>query len=132
MINPSNAPFFPAVEELLSWTSKRQQALAGNVANNVANMDTPGYRAQDYSFEQELATIDLSTTTANHIAPLKDEAHARLYAVNSKVKPNGNNVDLEREMTEITKNGLQYITLVQYLNQKIRTLRAAINEGGKV
>ncbi len=35
-------------------------------------------------------------------------------------------------MTEITKNGLQYITLVQYLNQKIRTLRAAINEGGKV
>jgi len=128
MINPSNAPFFPAVEELLSWTSKRQQALAGN----VANMDTPGYRAQDYSFEQELATIDLSTTTANHIAPLKDEAHARLHAVNSKVKPNGNNVDLEREMTEITKNGLQYMTLVQYLNQKIRTLRAAINEGGKV
>ena len=128
MINPSNAPFFPAVEELLSWTSKRQQALAGN----VANMDTPGYRAQDYSFEQELAAIDLSTTTANHIAPLKDEAHARLHAVNSKVKPNGNNVDLEREMTEITKNGLQYITLVQYLNQKIRTLRAAINEGGKV
>ena len=128
MINPSNAPFFPAVEELLSWTSKRQQALAGN----VANMDTPGYRAQDYSFEQELATIDLSTTTANHIAPLKDEAHARLHAVNSKVKPNGNNVDLEREMTEITKNGLEYITLVQYLNQKIRTLRAAINEGGKV
>ena len=128
MINPSNAPFFPAVEELLSWTSKRQQALAGN----VANMDTPGYRAQDYSFEQELAAIDLSTTTANHIAPLKDEAHARQYAVNSKVKPNGNNVDLEREMTEITKNGLQYITLVQYLNQKIRTLRAAINEGGKV
>ncbi len=46
MINPSNAPFFPGVEELLSWTSRRQQALAGN----VANMDTPGYRAQYYSF----------------------------------------------------------------------------------
>ena len=128
MINPSNAPFFPGVEELLSWTSRRQQALAGN----VANMDTPGYRANDYSFEQELATIDLSTTAENHMASPKDAAHARQYAVNSEVKPNGNNVDLEREMTEITKNGLQYITLVQYLNQKIRTLRAAINEGGKV
>jgi len=44
MINPSNTPFFPVVEELLSWKSKRQQALAGN----VANMDTPGYRAHDY------------------------------------------------------------------------------------
>src|SRR6266704_4727186 len=127
MINPSNAPFFPALEELLSWTSKRQQALAGN----VANMDTPGYRAPDYSFEQELATIDLAATAANHITPLKDTTHARIYAVNSTVKPNGNNVDLEREMTEITKNALQYITLVQYLNQKIRTLRAAISEGGK-
>ena len=42
-----------------------------------------------------------------------------------------NNVDLEREMTEITKNGLQYITLVQYLNQKIRTLRSAITDGAK-
>src|SRR5207249_220981 len=116
------------LEQLLSWTSRRQQALAGN----VANVDTPGYRASDYSFEQELATIDLSATAANHIAPLKDTAHARMYAVNSTVKPNGNNVDLEREITEITKNGFQYITLVQYLKQKIRTLRAAINEGGKV
>ena len=54
-----------------------------------------------------------------------------MYEVGTKEKPNGNNVDLEREMTEITKNGLQYITLVQYLNQKIRTLRAAITDGGK-
>jgi len=34
-------------------------------------------------------------------------------------------------MKEITKNALQYITIVQYLNQKIRTLRTAISEGGK-
>lgn len=128
MINPSNASFFPALEDLLSWTSKRQQSLAGN----VANMDTPGYRAHDYSFEQQLSTIDLATTASTHIAPPEDTSHARIYEVNSKLKPNGNNVDLEREMTEITKNGLQYITLIQYLNQKIRTLRAAINEGGKV
>ena len=128
MINPSDASFFPALQDLLSWTSKRQQALAGN----VANMDTPGYQAHDYSFEKELATMNLLTTASNHIAPSEDAAHARLYEVNTRLKPNGNNVDLEREMTEITKNGLQYITLVQYLNQKIRTLRAAINEGGKV
>ena len=127
MINPSDAPLFPAVEDLLSWTSKRQQALAAN----VANMDTPGYRAKDYSFDEALATIDLSSTSSKHIAPLEDANHARLYDVDTKVKQNGNNVDLEREMKEITKNALQYITLVQYLNQKIRTLRAAISEGGK-
>ena len=128
MINPSDGPLFPALEDLLSWTSKRQQALAAN----VANMDTPGYRAKDYSFEQELATIDLAATAHKHLTPAEDATRAQMYEVNTKVKPNGNNVNLERELTEITKNGLQYITLVQYLNQKIRTLRAAISEGGKV
>jgi len=127
MINPSDSSVFPAVEDLLSWTSKRQQALGAN----LANMDTPGYRAKDYSFEQELATIDLATTSSKHITPPEDTGSARVYEVNSKAKLNGNNVDLEREMTEITKNGMQYITLVQYLNQKIRTLRTAITEGGK-
>ena len=41
MINPSNAPFFPAVAELLSWTSKRQQALAGNVARPELESENP-------------------------------------------------------------------------------------------
>ena len=127
MINPGDAPLFPAVENLLSWTSKRQQALAAN----VANLDTPGYRAKDYTFDQALATIDLSSTSSKHIAPLEDTNNVRMYEVDTKVKQNGNNVDLEREMKEITKNALQYITLVQYLNQKIRTLRAAISDGGK-
>jgi len=127
MIDPSNAPLFPAVEGLLSWTSKRQQALAAN----VANLDTPGYRAKDFSFDQALATIDLSSTSSKHIAPFEDTNNVRMYEVDTKVKQNGNNVDLEREMKEITKNALQYITLVQYLNQKIRTLRAAISDGGK-
>jgi len=127
MINPTDGPLFPALEDLLSWTSKRQQALAAN----VANMDTPGYRAKDYSFEQELASIDLASTSSKHITPTEDSSSARMYDVNTKAKLNGNNVDLEREMTEITKNGLQYITLVQYLNQKIRTLRTAITDGGK-
>src|SRR5581483_7998550 len=127
MIDPSQAPLFPGVEDLLSWTSKRQQALAAN----IANLDTPGYRAKDFSFEEQLATIDMASTSSMHIAPLQDSNHAQVYEVDTKVKLNGNSVDLEREMKEITKTALQYITLVQYLNQKIKTLRTAISEGGK-
>ena len=105
---------FPVLDNLLTLTSKRQQILAGN----VANIDTPGYRAKDISFAAELdGSLDLSS---------------KVIEVETKDKPNGNNVDLDRELTEITKNGLQYVTLVQYLNQRIKTLRAAISEGGKV
>lgn len=127
MIQPGEDPLFSNLENLLSWTSKRQQALAAN----VANMDTPGYRAKDYSFEQQLSTLTMAETSGNHMLPTEDTTTAQLYDVGTKEKPNGNNVDLEREMTEITKNGLQYLTLVQYLNQKIRTLREAISDGGK-
>ena len=127
MINPTDGSVFPALQDLLSWTSKRQQALGAN----LANMDTPGYSSKDYSFDQQLATIEMASTSGRHITPLQDSSPARLYEVDSKAKPNGNNVDLEREMSEITKNGLEYITLLQYLNQKIRTLRSAISEGGK-
>ena len=104
---------FPVLENLLTLTSKRQQILAGN----VANIDTPGYRAKDISFAAELDG--------------KLDMNSQVFEVETKEKPNGNNVDLDREMTEITKNGLQYVTLVQYLNQRIKTLRAAISEGGK-
>lgn len=119
---------FPALENLLSWTSKRQQALSAN----VANLDTPGYRAKDFSFEEALQTLNVASTAGQHIVPPTDDSNVRMYEVASKVKPNGNNVDLERELTEITKNGLQYITLVQYLNHKLKTLRASITEGGRV
>jgi len=105
---------FPVMDNLLTQTSKRQQVLAAN----VANLDTPGYRTKDVSFA---AQLDGSLDTSS-----------RVVEVESKEKGNGNNVDLDRELTEITKNGLQYVTLVQYLNQKIKTLRSAITEGGKV
>src|SRR5947207_8263667 len=122
MINPTDSPVVPTIEGLLTWASKRQQALGAN----LANMDTPGYHAKDYSFDQEMSAIDLATTSSKHITPQDDTSSARLYEVEGKAKPNGNNVDLERDMTEITKNGLTYVTLVQYLTSQIKTIRSAI------
>ena len=119
---------FPVLEDLLSWTSKRQQALAAN----VANLDTPGYRAKDYTFAEQMQSLNMAATSGKHVAPAEDASTARMYEVDSNIKPNGNSVNLDRELTEITKNGLQYVTLVQYLNQRLRTLRTAITEGGKV
>jgi flagellar basal-body rod protein FlgB len=126
MISPTGDKMFPVLEGLLTWTSKRQQVLS----DNVANLDTPGYRARDFSFAEQLSALAMTTTSASHITPLEDTASAHVYEVDGQEKPNGNNVDLERETTEITRNGVQYTTLVQYLNQKIKTLRSAI-DGGK-
>jgi flagellar basal-body rod protein FlgB len=123
MIQPTS----PLVEQLMDLMAKRHQALSAN----VSNLDTPGYRASDYSFEQELAGMALKTTNPGHLNPV-DGSGARRFEVQSTVKPNGNDVSLERELTEITKNGMQYVTLVQFLSQKIRTLRSSIKEGNGV
>jgi flagellar basal-body rod protein FlgB len=102
---------FPHLEKMLDWTAQRQQALSAN----IANIDTPGYRAKDVAFSEQLGEAQLTT-----------------YEVPAKAKDNGNTVDLDREMTELSKNGLQYVALVQYLNQKLRTLRTSLTEGGRV
>ena len=119
-------PISPFAEHMLDLTAKRQQALSAN----VANADTPGYRATDYSFQEELSAVQLEATDESHIK-LADDSGVRSYEVNSKMKENGNDVDMERELTELSKNGMKYITLIQFLNQKIRTLRSSINEGGR-
>jgi flagellar basal-body rod protein FlgB len=117
---------FPLVENMLDWTAKRQQALSAN----LANIDTPGYKARDISFSEHLQGLSLETTSNQHLESFAQNG-MRVFEVGSPDKANGNSVDLDREMTELTKNGLQYIALVQFLNQKIRTLRSAINDGGR-
>ena len=119
---------FPLVEDMLDWTAKRQQAIAAN----IANVDTPGYHAKDYTFATEVENVQLKATAADHLAPLVENSNLKMVEVEGKLKDNGNSVDLDREMTEMTKNGLQYIALIQYVNQKLRTLRTSISEGGRV
>jgi flagellar basal-body rod protein FlgB len=117
---------FPLVENMLDWTAKRQQTISAN----LANIDTPGYKARDISFSEHLQGISLETTSDLHLQSVSQNG-MNVFEVGGPDKANGNSVDLDREMTELTKNGLQYIALVQFLNQKIRTLRSAINDGGR-
>ena len=101
----------PFVEKMLDYTAKRQQAISAN----IANLDTPGYQARDVEFHQELSNA----------SSIKE------VDVNDSVKANGNNVDLEKQMTRMTQNGLQYMMLIQYLSSNIKILHTAITEAGK-
>ena len=118
--------FLNFIESQLSIASKRQQVLSAN----IANVDTPGYRAQDVTFEDQMDLLDLVGTAGRHMTPLGPDAKFRMFDVGTEAKPNGNTVDLDRELTEVTKNGLQYVTLMQFLQNKLRTLRSSITDGG--
>lgn len=117
---------YPNVERAMDQTAGRQQVLS----SNLANIDTPNYQAKDIQFLKELESLQVTITNPRHMS-VTNHGGTLVYDVGGKIKDNGNSVDLDREITELTKNGLQYVTLVEYLNQKLQTLRSAINEGGK-
>ena len=93
------------------------------IANNIANLETPGYRRGDVKFEELLAkemdsqgNVDVSKVEAVVYQPK-----------NTPVKSNGNDVNLEVEVGEMVKNSLRHKTLARLIHKKIKGLDAIIN-----
>jgi flagellar basal-body rod protein FlgB len=118
---------YPAIEDRMDWTARRQQVLS----NNIANIDTPGFHSKDVSFSDQLQMLQVSTPNPKHIAPIGMDSRMQQYEVTGNTDLKDNSVDLDHEMSELTKNGLQYVAMIQFVSQKLKTLRSAINEGGK-
>ena len=103
-----------AVEAGLDGVALRQRV----IADNIANAETPGFRARRVSFEESLAAALAAGTPEAATATVLDAG----------TEPNGvgNTVRLEREVADLVKSGLQYDALVAALNYKLGLLRSAI------
>ena len=124
------APFFKA----LDLRVKRQEILA----SNIANADTPYYKARDIDFESELkkalnpitpveegGALQLATTNARHLEiPMPDLSVQYHQEFQSAV--DGNTVEMDVERTKFMENSLQYQILTQFISQKIQGLRDAM------
>jgi flagellar basal-body rod protein FlgB len=97
----------------------RQKAIAGN----VANLETPGYHRFDVRFDELLAKA-LDSSEAVDI----DEIEPQIYRpMQTPVKSNGNDVNLEAEVGEMVKNILRYKAYIRLLNKKYNQLELAMN-----
>ncbi|HUK54685.1 MAG TPA: flagellar basal body protein [Candidatus Binatia bacterium] len=106
------------LERFLSLTAFRQQL----VANNLANIDTPGYRAKDILFHQEMARVEDG---------LGDEEQRPfvLPVAGLVERPDGNNVSMDREGLLLLRLQLEYKTGVELLRSELRQINEAINDG---
>ncbi len=111
--------------KVLDGTAVRQRALA----NNIANAETPGYHRQEVDFASRLDELITQPTVGADRNQRAIEALPITLVEDTAapVQPNGNTVSLEREMTEVARNSLQYETAVQMLKMKFAELRTAIN-----
>lgn len=99
------------------------------IADNIANAETPGFTRSEVSFCDKLKralTAADADTAIRRVEDVQPEVQADL---SSPVRPDGNNVSIDKEMAELTKNSLEYETLVQLFNLKSGMVKAAITEG---
>ena len=114
------------LEQTLTWRSRRQEIIAGN----IANLDTPRYTRKELNFNklltahlQGVPTVRLAATHAGH---LPGKPAGTLGAV----EHTRNSVDLDQEMVQMAENQLGYQAAVQMLNKKIDQIRTVL-EGDK-
>ena len=116
-------------EQALKLRARRAEILAAN----LANADTPGYKARDLDFrsilaEQSRPGVRLEATRPGHIAPPAGAlgADALKYRIPQQPSLDGNTVETEREQVEYSANAVRYQASLRFLDGAIRTLRTAI------
>jgi len=113
------------------------------IRNNIANIETPGFKSSEVHFESLLARKLLDSgggfigakTHPGHRdigsgVRAMQPVHPRIVKTNDmSMRMDGNNVDIEAENVKLAQNSIYYNTLVEKLNGELRRLRMAISEG---
>jgi flagellar basal-body rod protein FlgB len=111
------------------------------LSSNIANQETPGYRAVDINFEQEMKKAEgsmpsgqsLTGTNLRHISTGGQQAPVPVVVdrVTDLEGYDQNSVGIEGEMARLSENTIMYKTSAQLLKYKFSLLMTAIKEGGR-
>ena len=104
------------------------------IANNIANVDTPGYKRQDVAFESELKkAIGRSSNTSNmdqrvaaiRTAQLKPVPYTDLSGYSYRL--DGNNVDIDTENVMLAENQIKYQGLINSISEEFNNLQMVMS-----
>lgn len=126
--------------EALKLRAERQKV----IASNIANADTPGFKAMDFDFAKALVQASsvtavsgssaavLSTTATGHIGTAGSGAVLAQLKYRTVTQPSldGNTVDMDQEQAKFADNTIRYEASLRFLNGQIRTLTSAITGQG--
>ena len=112
----ANSTILSQLQNYLSVTNQRETL----IASNMANVDTPGYRTKDIDFQHELARA--------MSAPDGGSSTAAVRNVQGLLeRPDGNNVDVDKQSLELSETQLQYQMGTQLIKDRFHQLLTAIN-----
>jgi flagellar basal-body rod protein FlgB len=128
------------LQQSLDGLSMRQRA----TANNIANVDTPGYKAQQVSFEGHLAqaidrqltaqqNLNMVATNPAHLSVGPRQLEQLQPVVHDldgmSYRNDGNSVDIEREMALLAETQLRYSTLSSLMSRRLAMQRSIASAG---
>lgn len=102
------------------------------LASNLANADTPTYKARDLDFRSVLQSVHtsplkLAATQAGHVTATAPGSRGEaLYRLPSQPSLDGNTVETEQEQMRFAENAVQYQATLNFLSGKIASLRTAL------
>lgn len=117
----------------LGVRAARQQQLA----SNIANADTPHYKARDIEFRSALESalggklvgpVELARTSSSHIEAKGSGAfdQSMKYRTETQSSVDGNTVDMDVERAAFAENSVQYEALLTFISGRLRTMQQAI------
>ena len=127
------------LEKSLSLRTQRNAM----IASNIANRETPRYRAQDLVFEKDLMRAlhtdrpgPLKVSNPRHFdgidrEPIELVKGRQINSFNPDPRMDGNTVDLDKEMSKLAENQLMFQAAARAISWKFRLLKTAITEGGR-
>ncbi|HWI72376.1 MAG TPA: flagellar basal body rod protein FlgB [Baekduia sp.] len=105
------------LERALTGSSLRQQA----IAQNIANVNTPGYRRQDVDFQTALHQAwDQGEAKVENVAPTIETDPSSI------MRADGSSVDIDTEAAQQAKNGLTYEAVSAVMKTRVAILKSAI------
>lgn len=102
-----------------------------DISDNIANIETPGYKSKSVSFEDQLQALlsDRPASNSELINNIKNIQPQTIVSDDQTSRLDGNNVDAEKENIELARTQLNYMYSLRELSDYFSRLRYAITDG---
>lgn len=125
-----NDPLFGIHARALDLRAQRGELLA----SNLANAETPHFKARDIDFaaalEEAGGNVDVARTQSGHLGSVEGAGNAQtLYRMPHQPSLDGNTVEADVEQSAFAENSMQYMASLRFISGRIEAMRLAITGG---
>ena len=123
----SDASIMAALRQQMTQAVARETVAAGN----IANVDTPGYKAREVDFSQmldsQLGALPMAETSAGHLSGTVPADAGTVVTPNLPERRDGNTVQVDHQLVNMTQASIDFSAAQTVLAEKFRLVRYAIN-----